>query len=224
MTALAVFDCDGTLVDSQRRIIRAMELAFEKQGLTPPSAESTRRSVGLALPNAVASVAPKNTTAELLALLTENFRDAYRSLLTDPSYEEPLYPGALNALDTIAEAGILLAIATGKGRRGLAHTLERHNLSGRFAVLKTADDGPSKPHPQILLDLMAEVGAFPGSTVMLGDTSHDMAMAKAARVSPIGVAWGYHPPEELKLSGAVDVLYSYDQAPSTVIKVLEHRG
>jgi phosphoglycolate phosphatase len=220
MTYLAVFDCDGTLVDSQRRIIRAMEMAFEDIGLSPPSAAATRRSVGLALPNAVAAVAPEETDPEQLLQLTDNFRDSYRSLLTDPEYEEPLFPGAVNALDKIAEAGILLAIATGKGRRGLELTLERHNLRDRFAGLKTADDGPSKPNPKILLDVMAELGASNDCTIMLGDTSHDMAMARAARVPSIGVAWGYHPPKELKIYGAAEIINSYEQAPSAVIKIL----
>ncbi len=220
MTRLVMFDCDGTLVDSQRRIVAAAEAAWTDQGLAPPSAEAVRRIVGLALPVALARLAPEADPAGLHAL-TEGFRATFHRLQTDPAYDEPLYPGVVAALDALQEAGFTLGVATGKGRRGLAHTLERHDLADRFAVLKTAQDGPSKPDPTILHDAILEMGAAPATTVMLGDTAFDMAMATAARVQAIGVAWGYHPPDELAEHGARVVLASYGEVPAAVHAALE---
>ena len=220
MNRLAVFDCDGTLVDSQRRIIAAVEAAWNAQKLTPPSAEAIRRIVGLALPQALGRLAPTVDPACLAALI-EGFRQTFHRLQQDPAYDEPLYPGAVEALDTLIAAGVLLGVATGKGRRGLAHTLERHGLQDRFVVLKTADDGPSKPHPQILEDAMAELGARPETTVMLGDTAFDMAMARAAGAHALGVAWGYHAPSDLAEHGAHAILHAYAEAPPAVFRLLE---
>lgn len=215
-----MFDCDGTLVDSQRRIVAAAEAAWADQRLPPPSAAAVRRIVGLALPEALARLAPDADPATVLAL-TESFRATFHRLQSDPAYDEPLYPGAVGTLDALRAAGFALGVATGKGRRGLAHTLERHGLKDRFAILKTADDGPGKPDPTILNDAMLEMGATPETTVMLGDTAFDMAMAQAARVHAIGVGWGYHPPEELAQHGARVVLADYGEAPQAVQAALE---
>ena len=219
MTRLAVFDCDGTLVDSQRRIIAAVEASWAAQGLTPPDDEAIRRIVGLALPTALGRLAPE-ADPTLLTALVAGFRSTFQALMQDPAYDEPLYPGVVAALDALAGADVLLGVATGKGRRGLAHTLERHGIANRFVVLKTADDGPSKPHPQILEDAMAETGAGPATTVVLGDTSFDMAMARAASAHALGVAWGYHPPQELEAHGAHRVLHAYAEAPAAVLERL----
>lgn len=220
MIRLAVFDCDGTLVDSQRRIVAAVEAAWTAQKLPPPDADAVRRIVGLALPQALRRLAP-DADALLHAALVEGFRQTFQRLMSDPAYDEPLYPGTVEALDALAAADVTLGVATGKGRRGLAHTLERHGLAARFAVLKTADDGPGKPHPQILEDAMAELGAAPDTTVMLGDTAFDMAMARAAGAHALGVAWGYHPREELTAHGAHAILEDYAAAPSAVLARLE---
>jgi len=220
MIRLVVFDCDGTLVDSQRRIIAAVRSAWEGQRLTPPGDEDIRQIVGLALPQALRRLAP---TADpgLAAALVEGFRQSFHALMQDPDYDEPLYPGVVEALEALAAAGVLLGVATGKGRRGLAHTLERHGIDDRFVVLKTADDGPSKPHPQILEDAMSELGAAPATTVMLGDTAFDMAMARAAGAHALGVSWGYHPADELTAHGAHEILHSYDEAPAAVLRRLD---
>lgn len=223
MTPLAIFDCDGTLVDSQRRIIAAVEAAWTAQALTPPDEESIRGIVGLALPQAMARLAPADADHGLLLALVEGFRQTFHRLETDPAYDEPLYPGVLAALDALQAADVTLGVATGKGRRGLNKTLARHEIGDRFAVLKTADDGPSKPHPQILEDAMVELAATPVTTVMLGDTAFDMAMARAAGAHALGVAWGYHTPEDLVEHGAVQVLDVYEQAPAAVLALLERR-
>ena len=116
--------------------------------------------------------------------------------------DEPLYDGVPALLDDLDAEGWLLAVATGKSDRGLGFCLDCHGLADRFVSLQTADRHPSKPHPSMLEQAMADAGAEPAATLMIGDTSYDMLMAKAAGARAVGVAWGYHPPEELIAAGA----------------------
>lgn len=200
-TRLAVFDCDGTLVDSQHNIVAAMEEAWRAHGLTPVPGEMVRRVVGLPLVDAIAALHPEGALEEHLRL-SDVYKDAFRSLRMQADHHEPLYPGTAAALDALEQAGWLLAVATGKSRRGLLATLSRHGLESRFIVLKTADDAPGKPNPDMLLDAMTETGAVPDTTVMVGDTVFDIEMALNARTGAIGVSWGYHEPAELVAAGA----------------------
>jgi phosphoglycolate phosphatase len=196
---LAVFDCDGTLVDGQANIVRAMDAAFALSGLTPPPHAATRAIVGLSLPQAMRVLRPE---ADHLRL-TEDYKRVYRQLREDGGLDdEPLFDGVAAAIDALAAAGWTLGVATGKSDRGLAHVLDRHGLADRFATLQTADRHPSKPDPTMLRAAMAEAGAGPAETVMIGDTSFDMAMARRAGVRAVGVAWGYHAPAELIEAGA----------------------
>lgn len=196
---LAVFDCDGTLVDGQANICRAMEAAFARSALEPPTREATRRIVGLSLVEAMRILAPKADHDRL----AHDYKEAFRHLrASDALDDEPLFDGVAEAIDALAAAGWTLGVATGKSDRGLAHVLARHELSDRFATLQTADRHPSKPDPAMLLAAMAEVGALPHATAMIGDTSYDMAMARAAGVRAVGVAWGYHAVGELVAAGA----------------------
>ena len=207
---LAVFDCDGTLVDSQGNIAAAMAAAWRAHGIEPPPASSVRRVVGLPLLEAVADLHPHGSREDHLSL-TDYYKEAFHSLRQQPDHREPLYPGTVEALDAMQAAGYLLAVATGKSRRGLVATLARHGLEGRFMALKTADDGPGKPHPHMLEEAMAEAGAGPGSTVMIGDTVFDIEMARNAQVRAIGVSWGYHDPEELRAAGAAGVIEEFNE-------------
>ena len=121
----------------------------------------------------------------------------------DPACHEPLFPGVAETIGRLAaDPGIRLGIATGKSRRGVAHLVGRFAWDRVFATIQTADDAPSKPDPGMLLRAMAETGVAPDRTVMLGDTTFDMAMARAAGVRPIGVSWGYHPVPALTEAGA----------------------
>lgn len=206
MTRLAVFDCDGTLVDSQANICRAMEAAFDSAGLVPPARPAIRRIVGLSLVEAVARLAPDLDPA-LHVALAEDYKRQFRAMRTGGGLaDEPLFEGVRDALEQLADAGWLLGVATGKSDRGLTLLLEHHGLSQHFVTLQTADRHPSKPHPSMLELAMAEAGADPGDTVMIGDTSFDITMAAAAGVHPIGVAWGYHTVAELTAAGARHVL------------------
>lgn len=199
---LAVFDCDGTLVDSQANICRAMEAAFAGAGLVAPSRDAIRGIVGLSLVEAMAVLAPAAPPAQHAALAAAYklaFQRMRESAALDP---EPLYDGLVAALDRLAADGWLFGVATGKSDRGLACLLAHHHLADRFVTLQTADRHPSKPHPSMLHEAMAQAGATPHMTVMIGDTSFDMAMARAAGVRAIGVTWGYHREDALRAAGA----------------------
>lgn len=201
MNRLAIFDCDGTLVDSQMNICLAMEECFARADLPAPSRERTRRVVGLSLVEAVQAMLP-GANEGLHAKLAEDYKLAFHRLRGRGLVEEPLYEGVTELLDALEADGWLLGIATGKSDRGLSLCLARHGLSDRFITLQTADRHPSKPDPAMIEAALAQAGADRAASLMIGDTSYDMAMAKAAGVSAVGVAWGYHAREELLAAGA----------------------
>jgi phosphoglycolate phosphatase len=199
---LALFDCDGTLVDSQANICLSMEEAFLLAGLEAPSRNAIRRIIGLSVVEAIAALSPQLDDARHRAL-AEAYKSAFFRLRASGAMnEEPLFEGMVAALDTLAESGWLFGVATGKSDRGLARILAHHGIADRFVTLQTADRHPSKPHPSMIELAMAEAGAAPETTVMIGDTSYDMMMARAAGTRALGVAWGYHPPHELTAAGA----------------------
>jgi len=201
MNRLAIFDCDGTLVDSQANICRAMEDCFDRARLDPPSRDATRRVVGLSLVEAMRAMLP-GADPDLHHALAEDYKLAFHRLRDNGLVDEPLYPGVAETLAALDEAGWLLGVATGKSDRGLSLCLERHGIAPHFVTLQTADRHPSKPHPAMIEAALAETGTEPGQGMMIGDTSYDIMMAKAAGVTAIGVAWGYHEREELLAAGA----------------------
>ena len=213
---LAVFDCDGTLVDGQHDICAAMESAFAAQGLAAPARAVVRRAVGLSLPQAMRLLLPQGD-ATLHAALVEHYKAAYRTARGKGLIAEPLFDGIRALLDGLRGAGWDLGVATGKSRRGLDHCLAAHGLSAHFITLQTADTHPSKPHPAMLQAALEEGFATPGRAVMIGDTSYDMAMARSAGVRAIGVAWGYHAAEELLAAGAEAVA----QCPQELWEMLQ---
>jgi phosphoglycolate phosphatase len=198
---LALFDCDGTLVDSQHVICAAMETCFAAAGLDPPARERTRRIVGLSLVEAMRAMLP-DADREAHVALAEDYKRAFHAMRARGPIEEPLFDGIADLIDALEADGWLLGVATGKSDRGLALCLESHGLAGRFVTLQTADRHPSKPHPSMIHAAMAEAGAAPETTMMIGDTSYDMAMARAAGAMAVGVAWGYHGEDELRAAGA----------------------
>lgn len=222
MTALqylAVFDVDGTLIDSQHNIVAAMSLAFRAQGLEELEASAVRRIIGLSLVEAIAQLRPDLALARHQAI-AQSYKDAFFTLRTHPDHSEPLFPGAVEALDLLEAKGWLLGIATGKSRRGLEAMIERHGLQGRFVTLQTADGNPTKPHPAMVLQAMSDAGAEPHRTVMIGDTSFDMQMARAARARAAGVAWGYHPPADLLAAGAEAMIDDFGALPRALDTLL----
>jgi phosphoglycolate phosphatase len=213
---LIVFDFDGTLVDSQGMIVRAMTESFQAFGLAPPTPETVRRMVGLTLERAVADLLPDPVDTATVARVAEGYRQAYFTLRTRPDYHEPLFEGAREVLARLDEPEVCLGIATGKAMRGLLAGLERHGLAHHFVTLQTSDTAPGKPHPGMLRRAMAEVGAGPDDTVLIGDTTFDMEMARNARTPGIGVDWGYHDREELLASGAAMIVDRFADLPDAL--------
>ncbi|MCB2057670.1 MAG: HAD-IA family hydrolase [Novosphingobium sp.] len=198
---LALFDCDGTLVNGQAGVVGAMDAAFAACGLPLPDRHQVRRLVGLSLPQAIALLLP-GTEEDLRREVDACYREAFRSARKNGALVEPLYEGMREALLALRDAGWTLGVATGKARRGLDHCLATHELSGLFATLQTADGHPSKPHPSMIEAALAETLALAQDTVMIGDTQYDIEMAVNAGVRAIGVDWGYHTPDELRAAGA----------------------
>jgi phosphoglycolate phosphatase len=206
---LAIFDCDGTLVDSQADIALAMEAAFAAHALPAPSRAEIRRIVGLSLTEAIRRLQP-DLPADDTTMLVQSYKDAFRARRAAGVVEEPLYDGIAALIADLDAAGWLLGVATGKSDRGLAHCLERHGLTGHFITLQTADRHPSKPDPSMIEACLDATGATREATVMIGDTAYDMAMAVNAGVRAIGVDWGYHHPAELIAAGAQAVAGSIE--------------
>jgi len=214
---LAVFDCDGTLVDGQAAVCDSMAAAFAQAGLPEPDRNAVRRIVGLSLPQAVMHLAPE-TEKDARALVVEAYKAHFRATRESGALSEALYPGIGELLHALRDAGWSLAVATGKSDRGLRATLAQNGFTDLFDSLQTADRHPSKPHPAMLEEALVDCGAAPADAVMIGDTSFDMEMATAAGVTPIGVAWGYHEPEELLRAGAQSVAETTTQLLETLLE------
>ena len=206
---LVIFDCDGTLVDGQHLIIAAMKESFLRHGLEAPNDRSTRRVIGLSLKTAVSIVLGPDQE-HLADEVTETFKTAFHEIRLANTIEEPFYEGARELVEKLSKRDdVLLAIATGKSLKGVDVMLERENWQNTFVSLQTADSAPSKPNPGMILNAMAESGVGPENTVMVGDTTFDMEMARAANTQAFGVAWGYHDVDQLAQSGAHMILDDY---------------
>jgi len=212
---LAVFDCDGTLSDGQAAVCAAMEDAFASAGLAMPDPYLVRRTVGLSLPYAVRQIAPDAAEHEHAAVV-EAYKQAFRRSRSEGTLVEPLYEGIAELLGRLKANGWQLGVATGKSDRGLQSCLVAHDIFDLFVTLQTADRHPSKPDPSMLLAAMTGAGAAAADTAMIGDTGYDMAMARAAGCRALGVAWGYHAPEELLAAGAEAVA----QTPAELEKLI----
>jgi phosphoglycolate phosphatase len=207
---LILFDVDGTLVDSQDLIVAAHERAFANLGLERPARTRLLGLVGLSLPETFTALVGPDGPIEALA---EGYKLGFRELRGDPQRAEPVFPGAEAALRALgALEGVRLGLATGKSRRGTDALLTRHGWADLFATVQNADDAPSKPHPGMIERAMGETGVVPTDTVMIGDSSYDMIMARTAGVRALGVAWGYHTPGSLRGNGAEAVASSFEEA------------
>ena len=204
---LVIFDCDGTVVDSQHAIVAAMDEAFLSAGLEPPVREAVRNVVGLSLATAIGRLLPETVDARLVADLARRYKTAFGDARRRPGHREPLFPGVREALHVLSRRdNVLIGMATGKSRRGVDAVLEREGLAPFFATIQTADTHPSKPHPSMILAAMAEAGSEARGTVMIGDTTYDIEMARQAGVGAIGVGWGYHSGPALRAAGARQVI------------------
>lgn len=189
---LIIFDWDGTLVDSSQIIVDSIQAASTDAGLLPPSDAASRGIIGLSLRNAILELFPDISEAQLRTLV-----DRYGHHFHTRDHEIPLFDGVQQALHELGEAGHMLAVATGKGRRGLNHAMRTSGLHPHFIASRCADECHSKPHPQMLEELMNELGALPERTVMIGDTRHDLEMARNAGILSLAVTFGAQPLESL---------------------------
>lgn len=199
---LILFDCDGTLVDSQHIIFAAMNRAFAEHGLAGPPRHAVLGIIGLSLPEAIDRLVEDEDRAAVPDLC-EAYRNAFGALRSGPSVEEPMFEGAHDMVSALGERDdVSLGLVTGKSQRGVRVFLDREQLHDCFVTIQTADDAPSKPHPGMIERALQETGAEPAQTVMIGDTTFDMLMARNAGVRGIGVGWGYHRGSALIDSGA----------------------
>ncbi len=199
---LVIFDCDGTLIDSQHNIRAAMAYAFTAHGLAVPPREAVLGVVGLSLPETFTVLASEHPSA-VQRSLAAHYRDAFVTGPLKERLHEPLYAGIAEVVASLAaRPDRMLGVATGKSRRGVARLFDREGWHPHFITIQTADDHPSKPHPAMILKAMAETGTDPVDCVMVGDTAWDMAMARQAGVGAIGVTWGYHDKAQLQGAGA----------------------
>jgi len=216
---LAIFDVDGTLIDSQHVIVSAMTEAWRIHNLGIPDVGAVRRIIGLSLGEAVGTLAPHLSEDEC-RIVAKTYKDAFTVLAQQPDHEEPLFPGAREALQSLLDAGWLLGLATGKSRRGVWRMFDEHGLDGHFVTVQTADDNPGKPHPAMVVRAMAETGVEACDTIMVGDTTYDIQMARNASVTSLGVAWGNHRPDELIRCGAWGILDNYEDLAERLDSVL----
>lgn len=184
---LIVFDWDGTLMDSTGAIVASIQAAAVDLGIEPPSDERANHIIGLGLIDALRHALP-DLPAERYRDVAERYRHHYLSR----DHDLLLFDGAAELIDELAAAGHYLAVATGKTRKGLDRAFEVSGLGPRFHASRCADECHSKPHPQMLEELMAEFGVVPEAMLMIGDTTHDLLMAKNAGVAALGVTYGAH--------------------------------
>jgi phosphoglycolate phosphatase len=207
---LVIFDCDGTIVDSQHMIVAAMTQAYDWHGMAVPPREAVLSIVGLSLPEAFETLG-KDHADFPVATMVERYKAAFHVMRDGEKHLEPLYPGAAAAIVSLARRDdVLLGIATGKSQRGVRAVLGLHGLLDHFTTIKTAEDAPSKPNPGMVLDAMREAGVAPKDTVVVGDTVYDIAMARAAGATAVGVTWGYHPGAALEQAGAYAVIDRFE--------------
>lgn len=195
---LIVFDWDGTLMDSEAKIVRCIQAAAADVGIADIGKDAIRNIIGLGLTEAMKVLYPDQSAQRRLQLV-ERYRKHFLELDATPM---PLFPGVASGLEKLRAQGYLLAIATGKARRGLNRVLDETGMRHLFASSRCADETQSKPHPQMLKEILDETGIAPTRALMVGDTVYDMEMARQAQVAGLGVSYGVHARERLLECGA----------------------
>lgn len=185
---LVIFDWDGTLMDSIGKIVTCMQATAMELQMTAPAEQSVRDIIGLSMDKALSVLFP-HVANELRQTMIDVYRKHYLELNTTPS---PLFEGSMTLLDSLREQEYLLAVATGKGRGGLDRVLSLTELGHYFSATRCADESKSKPHPQMILDVLDVLNVEPARALMVGDSIHDLNMANNAGVDCVGVSYGAH--------------------------------
>ncbi|MEM7443151.1 MAG: HAD-IA family hydrolase [Pseudomonadota bacterium] len=217
---LALFDCDGTMLDGQHTVLAAMCDAWAEHGLDRPDDDLVRGMIGLTLHDGIGRILPDGAEVDPHRV-ADSYKRAYRHHREQHGAVDPAYPGIAECLDRLEAEGVLLGVATGKSLRGLHSALDAHGWNNRFVTLQTPDHGPGKPHPDMVHRALGEAGVEPVHAIMIGDTSFDMEMAVAAGVGAIGVSWGYHATGSLHRAGAEAIV---DDAETLTDLLLERLG
>jgi len=191
--SLIVFDWDGTLIDSASAIVECIQLAARDLSLPVPDRDTASHVIGLGLHDSLRHAVPSLPSGQY-----GEFVARYRTHFLEREETMGLFPGVRELLDALRARGHWLAVATGKSRRGLDRALEASGLGALFSATRCGDETQPKPHPAMLLELMQQLTVDPGQALMIGDTSHDLAMAAAAGVDALAVAYGAHPGEQLR--------------------------
>ena len=215
---LIIFDLDGTLINSEAILLGTQYETFRRCGRVHPGREAGLGIVGLTLDIAMARLAGLDRPDDRL---TQTYREVFAAMRaraeTDPSLDDRLFPGVAETLAGLKRhTGLKLGIATGKSRKGAEFIVARHGWQGLFDTVQSADDAPSKPHPGMIRRALAETGAAPERTAMVGDSSFDIEMAVAAGVVPVAVSWGFQPVESLVTLGARHVLRAFPELPTAL--------
>jgi phosphoglycolate phosphatase len=213
---LVLFDCDGTLVDSGKLIHEVMVRTFVHHDMPEPSYEATKSIIGITLDSAIARIMGQDHVDERVADMTRHYKAIYGDVHALDEFQEPLFDGISQVMDTLsARDDLLIGAVTGKSRRGLNMIASTHGFEKTFFVSRTADDCPSKPHPAMVLECCGETGIDAADTIVVGDSIYDIGMAKAAGAKAVGVSWGY---------GAVDALWAAgaDVVVNTPLEILDH--
>jgi len=210
MKPLVIFDWDGTLMNSVSRIVAAMQSAAAELNMPVFSPDAVRNIVGLGLPEAIQRLAPQLNESQANALRTAYI---HHFVLAEEQRPAPLlFEGVAFGLNRLKEAGMTLAVATGKSEKGLRRALSQvPEVAALFSAYRTADKSESKPSPLMLQQLMQELAFTPEKTLMVGDSEYDIAMGVAAGATSLGVDWGVHSPERLKAHGALQVVSHFDE-------------
>ena len=218
---LAIFDMDGTIIDSAEFIKKAMAEAFLGLDRAVPSDDAIMSIIGLSLPEAVRRLMPSLSVSEIDHTVA-GYKASFIAMRKKQGGEQGSLPyeGALACLNNLAtQDKFFLGLATGKARRGVDHAFNAFDLNGVFHSVQTADNHPSKPHPSMVLQCLSDTGVAAQDSVMIGDTTFDIEMGCAAGVHTIGVTWGYHSAQALKDCGADILVDTYAELPAAMNKL-----
>lgn len=219
MNKLVIFDVDGTLVDSQAHIVASMTVAFDAVGVLVPDRQAILSIVGLSLPYAIRELAPE-VHDDVIDQMVAAYKADFGANRIKANASFPLFPGAQAAIQRLsARDDVMLAIATGNSRRGLNALLASWPFGNVFLSTQCADDHPSKPHPSMVQACLAECGSDAANAIVVGDTTYDMEMARAARCAAVGVSWGYHSADALRTTGAKKVIDQFDQLDAALDEI-----